>query len=115
MSVDGFGDFASAAWGLGRRHRLAVDGTRLLPALARRLLPGASPSILGFPHYGDEYKVMGLAPYGQPTYLDQYAEDRGAARPDGTLPAQSRTTSGITGRAAAYEWDERRARVRQPL
>ena len=25
---------------------------------------------LGFPHYGDEYKVMGLAPYGKPTYLD---------------------------------------------
>lgn len=26
---------------------------------------------LGFPHYGDEYKVMGLAPYGQPTHLEQ--------------------------------------------
>ena len=25
---------------------------------------------LGFPHYGDEYKVMGLAPYGSPIYLD---------------------------------------------
>ena len=25
---------------------------------------------LGFPHYGDEYKVMGLAPYGRPSFLD---------------------------------------------
>ena len=28
---------------------------------------------LGFPHYGDEYKVMGLAPYGNPKYVDQVA------------------------------------------
>ena len=26
---------------------------------------------LGFPHYGDEYKIMGLAPYGEPKYVDQ--------------------------------------------
>ena len=25
---------------------------------------------LGFPHYGDEYKVMGLAPYGEPEFAD---------------------------------------------
>jgi carbamoyltransferase len=25
---------------------------------------------LGFPHYGDEYKVMGLAPYGKPAQID---------------------------------------------
>ena len=30
----------------------------------------ALTQFLGFPHYGDEYKVMGLAPYGQPAYLD---------------------------------------------
>jgi len=30
----------------------------------------AITQFLGFPHYGDEYKVMGLAPYGEPTYLD---------------------------------------------
>ena len=29
---------------------------------------------LGFPHYGDEYKVMGLAPYGQPRYVDEMRE-----------------------------------------
>ena len=31
-------------------------------------------SVLGFPHYGDEYKVMGLAPYGNPQYLDKVAQ-----------------------------------------
>jgi carbamoyltransferase len=29
---------------------------------------------LGFPYYGDEYKVMGLAPYGEPIYLDKLCE-----------------------------------------
>ena len=29
---------------------------------------------LGFPNYGDEYKVMGLAPYGEPVYLDAMHE-----------------------------------------
>jgi carbamoyltransferase len=31
----------------------------------------AFTQLLGFPHYGDEYKVMGLAPYGQPIYTDR--------------------------------------------
>ena len=29
---------------------------------------------LGFPHYGDEYKVMGLAPYGEAKYVDKVAQ-----------------------------------------
>jgi len=31
----------------------------------------AFTQLLGFPHYGDEYKVMGLAPYGEPKYVDK--------------------------------------------
>jgi carbamoyltransferase len=31
----------------------------------------AFTQLLGFPHYGDEYKVMGMAPYGEPKYLEQ--------------------------------------------
>ena len=41
VSVDGFGDFASAAWGVGRGQRDRGGGPRLFPALARHLLPGA--------------------------------------------------------------------------
>ena len=35
---------------------------------------------LGFPHYGDEYKVMGLAPYGEPKYLPLLPELRKIVR-----------------------------------
>ena len=34
----------------------------------------AITQFIGFPHYGDEYKVMGLAPYGEPRYVDQMKE-----------------------------------------
>ena len=69
VSVDGFGDFASTAWGVGRGAQLAVEGRVYFPH-SLGLFYQALTQYLGFPHYGDEYKVMGLAPYGQPRCLD---------------------------------------------
>ncbi|MFT5285108.1 MAG: carbamoyltransferase [Planctomycetota bacterium] len=70
LSVDGFGDFVSTQWGYG-------DGTRM-KMLDRVSFPHslglfylAITQYLGFWNYGDEYKVMGLAPYGEPRYLEQ--------------------------------------------
>jgi carbamoyltransferase len=70
VSVDGFGDFASAAWGLGSGGRLSVDGRVLFPHSLGAFYQ-AITQFLGFTHYGDEYKVMGLAPYGKPTFLPE--------------------------------------------
>ena len=72
-SVDGFGDFASASWGLGRDTQLAVEGQVLFPH-SLGIFYQAMTQFIGFPHYGDEYKVMGLAPYGKPTFLPQLRE-----------------------------------------
>ena len=69
MSVDGFGDFASTAWGVGRGNELSVDGRVFFPH-SLGLFYQSLTQYLGFPHYGDEYKVMGLAPYGEPRQLD---------------------------------------------
>lgn len=68
VSVDGFGDFASAAWGVGRNGSLSVDGRVWFPHSLGAFYQAVTQH-LGFPHYGDEYKVMGLAPYGKPTFL----------------------------------------------
>jgi carbamoyltransferase len=68
-SVDGFGDFSSAAWGAGRGRTLSVDSRVYFPH-SLGIFYQALTQYLGFPHYGDEYKVMGLAPYGRPVYLD---------------------------------------------
>ena len=63
VSVDGFGDFASAAWGCGHEAALSLDGRVLFPH-SLGIFYQAMTQYLGFPHYGDEYKLMGLAAYG---------------------------------------------------
>jgi len=69
VSVDGFGDFSSAAWGVGRGKTISIDGRVYFPH-SLGIFYQALTQYLGFPHYGDEYKVMGLAPYGKPAFLD---------------------------------------------
>lgn len=69
VSVDGFGDFASAAWGVGRGTSIDVEDRVYFPH-SLGIFYQAITQFIGFPHYGDEYKVMGLAPYGQPALLD---------------------------------------------
>lgn len=70
VSVDGFGDFSSAAWGVGRGTRIEVDDRVYFPH-SLGVFYQALTQFLGFPHYGDEYKVMGLAPYGKPMHLPE--------------------------------------------
>lgn len=70
VSVDGFGDFASAAWGVGRGSQIEVEDRVYFPH-SLGIFYMALTQYLGFLAYGDEYKVMGLAPYGEPRYLDQ--------------------------------------------
>ena len=68
VSVDGFGDFASAAWGIGLNGRMELEGKVYFPH-SLGIFYQALTQYLGFPNYGDEYKVMGLAPYGKPLHL----------------------------------------------
>ena len=70
VSVDGFGDFASAAWGVGSGSAIRVDHRVHFPH-SLGIFYQAITQHLGFPHYGDEYKVMGLGPYGRPIHLDR--------------------------------------------
>lgn len=70
LSIDGFGDFASGAWGYGRESSLTISKHIFFPHSLGAFYT-AITQFLGFPNYGDEYKVMGLAPYGEPVYLDQ--------------------------------------------
>jgi carbamoyltransferase len=70
VSLDGFGDFASAAWGVGAGTEIRLDGRVLFPH-SLGIFYEALTRYLGFPNYGDEYKVMGLAPYGSTACLDR--------------------------------------------
>src|SRR4051812_22335744 len=67
-AIDGFGDFVSTSWGRLDGSRISVDGRVFFPH-SLGLLYLAVTQFLGFPKYGDEFKVMGLAPYGDPSYV----------------------------------------------
>ncbi|MEM4217782.1 MAG: carbamoyltransferase N-terminal domain-containing protein, partial [Candidatus Methanomethylicaceae archaeon] len=69
LSIDGLGDFASLMWGVGRDTHIEVKGFVLFPH-SLGFLYTAVTQFLGFWKYGDEYKVMGLAAYGQPRFAD---------------------------------------------
>ena len=65
LSVDGFGDFCSTMTAVGRGNRFEVLDRVLFPH-SLGIFYAALTQWLGFPKYGDEGKVMGLAPYGDP-------------------------------------------------
>ena len=69
ISIDGFGDFSSAAWGVGRGRDIAVQNRVYFPH-SLGVFYQALTQYLGFTHYGDEYKIMGLAPYGKLTFIE---------------------------------------------
>jgi len=102
VSVDGFGDFASASWGMVRGVSIDVEAQVLFPH-SLGIFYQALTQYLGFGNYGDEYKVMGLAPYGKPTRL---AEMRQIVRllDDGRFELDLRYFR-HTKEQVSYEWD----------
>jgi carbamoyltransferase len=73
LSIDGFGDFISTMWAVGEENEIEVLGQVEYPH-STGIVYTATTQFLGFPHYGDEGKVMGLAPYGRPRYIDEFRE-----------------------------------------
>lgn len=73
LSIDGFGDFVSTMWGMGHSSTMDVLGQIDYPHSAG-IVYTATTQYLGFPKYGDEGKVMGLAPYGTPKYLEEFRD-----------------------------------------
>lgn len=67
LSVDGFGDFLSVMIGRGRGSRIEVLDRVTYPH-SLGVFYSAMTQFLGFPGFGDEYKVMGLAAYGEPRF-----------------------------------------------
>ena len=70
LSLDGMGDFVSTMWGIGDDTKMDIHGEVNFPH-SLGIFYTAVTQWLGFPKYGDEGKVMGLAPYGEPKYLDR--------------------------------------------
>jgi len=73
LSLDGLGDFASCMWGVGEGGHIRVLGSVAFPHSVGMYYT-ALTQYLGFWKYGDEYKVMGLAAYGEPEYIDEFRQ-----------------------------------------
>jgi len=65
VSVDGFGDFVGAMWAVGNQNKMNVLKRVGFPHSLGLFYSGMT-QYLGFPRFGDEYKVMGMAAYGEP-------------------------------------------------
>lgn len=68
-AIDGFGDFVSTSWAIGEGTKLNVYKKVYFPH-SLGLVYLAITQYLGFLNFGDEFKVMGLAPYGKPDYVE---------------------------------------------
>ena len=84
LTIDGVGEWASASWGVGRGRELElVEEIRFPHSLG--LLYSAFTYFTGFKVNFGEYKVMGLAPYGEPTYVDAIRENLIEVKEDGSF------------------------------
>src|SRR6202023_2931814 len=73
LSADGLGDFASTMWGTGNGNRMSIEDPIAFPHSHGRFYTSVT-QYLGFFKFGDEYKVMGLAAYGQPEHLEVFRD-----------------------------------------
>src|SRR5262245_34082926 len=70
LTVDGVGEWATAAFGVGKGEKISLTKEIRFPH-SLGLLYSAFTAYLGFEVNEGEYKVMGMAPYGEPKYTDK--------------------------------------------
>jgi carbamoyltransferase len=103
LSIDGFGDFCSTMQGFGAGIKIDKLNSILFPHSLGLFYTSVS-QYLGFEQYGDEGKVMGLAPYGEPKYLDRMLEIVQATDPGSYVLNLAYFTHHISG--VEMSWEE---------
>jgi hypothetical protein len=83
LSIDGSGDFTTTMMGIGRGNHIEIVQSVDFPH-SIGIFYTTFTQLLGFGNYGDEYKVMGLAAYGNPTMAKDLNEIL-QLQPDGTF------------------------------
>ncbi len=84
LTMDGVGEWATASYGVGRGNKLTLNGELRFPH-SLGLLYSAFTYYTGFKVNSGEYKVMGLAPYGEPKYKDLILTQLLDLREDGSF------------------------------
>ena len=84
MTIDGVGEWTTASWGIGRDNYFELAEEIRFPH-SLGLLYSAFTYYLGFKVNSGEYKVMGLAPYGEPRYVDLIMDHLMDLKSDGSF------------------------------
>lgn len=84
LTVDGVGEWATASYGVGRGNRIEIQSELYFPHSVG-LLYSAFTYYCGFKVNSGEYKLMGLAPYGEPRYASLIRENLVDIKPDGSI------------------------------
>jgi carbamoyltransferase len=83
LCMDGVGEWATTTWGVGEGNNLHLRQAISFPH-SLGLLYSAFTYYTGFKVNSGEYKMMGLAPYGKPTYVDLIKDKLIDIKPDGS-------------------------------
>ncbi len=84
LTIDGVGEWATASYGIGEGNRVRLLAEMHYPHSVG-LLYSAFTQYLGFQVNSAEYKVMGLAPYGSPLYVDLIEKNIVTIHPNGSI------------------------------
>jgi carbamoyltransferase len=84
VTMDGVGEWATSSIGVGKGHELTLMREQRFPH-SLGLLYSAFTYFAGFKVNSGEYKVMGLAPYGEPTFVKAIKDNLVEIRDDGSL------------------------------
>lgn len=84
LTIDGVGEWATASWGVGEGNNIDIQHELHFPH-SLGLLYTAFTYYTGFRPNSGEYKVMGLAPYGKPTYKELILDELMDLREDGSF------------------------------
>lgn len=105
LTLDGVGEWATASYGVGRGNRISLTHELRFPH-SLGLLYSAFTYFCGFKVNSGEYKLMGLAPYGKPTYADLIREKLIDLKPDGSFRMDMRYFNycqGLTMTSASFD------------
>lgn len=114
LTADGVGEWTTTAWGVGRGNRIDIRRHIRFPHSVG-LLFSAITSYLGFRVNDAEWKVMGLAPYGKPRYVDTFRQIVDI-REDGSFRLNMRyfAFTHSTSRTISRQWEQLFGRPARP-
>jgi carbamoyltransferase len=96
LTIDGVGEWATTSWGEGRGNEITITHELRWPD-SLGLVYSAFTAYTGFKINSGEYKVMGLAPYGEPKYAKLILDELMDLKDDGSFRLNQKYFNYLTG------------------